>query len=1690
MNTNYHITEIIKSFLNEEVFVVSPQNQHVEESISVEKVIHTLFLECLASKEITETCSKISVSIKGSYLANQAITALHPVVNDKDVEFRFIVKEGYDKSIVYQNIHDIATRYFKNQDSYIFFNNMLLASIILANNKGGLPLELSMLFADHTSLTHLTNVDSLYVPIQEFEGKLGSEKPEEFILCSREGGNVEITLSQLKERTITSSKMDWNPEWLSHRELARYFTWIIERWTEPGTSIFSPFFEGSIRKNSPEELWKNLCKTIIKKRPSFPSYPFFLLTNFLFHIPLSLASNWILQKPNIFTSQLRKTPFATDLQNILYTEGKELRSDALLLLSCHIPLLAEKIEVVNHLEKRQLQCCFSENRNSFAILIPIPATESELLPWIREIFLAAESETKLLQIICLALSDNSQERQQSYFYKIFEQILPHLEKNPYLWPNYKKFLGEAQDIQKWMFTLYQANNEQFFRLLSLESDSHFLGALILQPFFYQKSDCEALKQILCFISNQHINSSHSWKVFCIRFLMESQSPPMKYLKILFYKSGIVCNERLESDLTQFPKLLGKEERRWIFTLKLALLFEDSSFVAESLQTPIAEDYIQELKNFFSKATIFNPLFLDLIHKGKVNEATRFLKVQKRAWGIKEVLTWYLSFFHLTKFPAVKELCADAAREALQMGENPWRVYVIFGEITSIARTIEPLLPKLKPPPSDFLVKDLSIEEKNVCLQNILAFIALSIQKSDLESAHRLASYLPFLDTKEEQVASLLIALFEKSLSTQERHETAFLMHQLTPVLTKMLIERFQSPYSSSLKKSFIHSDFPLNQWIFSLLFVVQNPSLFSLLIERFEIFFSIYPEETDALVEQYVEQMSEEQKEKIGLSLSRIFLKAPVISQKIFNTLSPILWKQPWTSTSARNIWNLVKNELQPIEEKNRFITHFIEIAPKLMEEGELLEEMIPFMNGASQSLLREKSTIEMRKILKEIASGQIRSLLLMTQEPFYSIFGVPLYQQLIEAARKHFGKNSQNEIEKLPRLIVKFPKNASEKIREDARWLIHLWIEKFKSRSLDSQLLLNCFIAMSPSLEASSDTSIELASFQKHLAFMNKIPQAKLKKIYPDLIVNFESCWRGYLLELRNRLIDPSLSKCAFELVDFYMNANREDLARAWIGEWSPTPGYFLEGAKENEIKIREFHDFYWMFLHFMTQKYPTLIGEFEMTETEKLIEAIGWEESHPLLEKCKRESLGLYSQWIGDKLFLNKSFFELLSNKFDPSQDSELHLQALLTNCLEILYENSSPENLALESREEFFDKLLAYYRDIKNRMPLSEILYASITKLALLSLKYEIKGNFENYLEALIPPLDWNFDDLQQISLMNRYYMPIQELLINKDTFSDRAEIYLNLAEYIARMSGRFIEASEISTFSRRLFSFCRKEERTILTDSLILNVHIFRLNLFCKKNKRINIREDLAVYLEYQLFNGYMLLFDRVEFLSMLNEYHLRKDELGMPDLKEVIADFIENTRTIVPEIEANCSAFYTSVALITFLLDKEDNISEQVFQLASFAYDCQWGSFGFAQYLDFFVSLEKKISQNKRTSSLFEKHKINRERIFDKIIPNYQISPLRDAPADLSAYIYYINHFLYTSYKANHTHNLKNHYKSALVDSIQKLIKERKEWFISCFKFLPINFPESLKDFQKFLEETDLNSDEKEEGRALFLSLFK
>lgn len=463
------VTQKIAPFFADPFSLHRPYYQNYRTSVNTGQFVHSFLSEIQSSQEIQSACTNIEASLTGTYLANQIID-LHPVYNDKDIKVLFFARPGQNKDELYRKVHAIAKKHLMRhvvpaqflpnfqcdlrdigvlRDSYApCVKGMGIGSISLSSGWGFAPLELTVMILDESSLTHLTNVDSLYVPLNAFGPYLGSEVANEFTLCTRENAPLETVLSDLENRIITSSKTDWDPAQVSHYELARYFIWIVERWTEPGISIFPCFAKGCLSKVlSVQRLWQLVYEKVYEKRSMFSSYPFFLLSNFLFHFSDSRDPSLFFSLKEDFATALEslKIPARSlhnSLQKLLYTEEIDsgntilkLKPDAFSLFFSHIPFLAKKVDCRDHLGRKVLRCLFEAHGEFFSILVPTPLkTEPEhFRRWIFDI-VSHKERPKYLHLLYLMENEildwigrsfcESNERGLSDLLRIFTVLSP------------------------------------------------------------------------------------------------------------------------------------------------------------------------------------------------------------------------------------------------------------------------------------------------------------------------------------------------------------------------------------------------------------------------------------------------------------------------------------------------------------------------------------------------------------------------------------------------------------------------------------------------------------------------------------------------------------------------------------------------------------------------------------------------------------------------------------------------------------------------------------------------------------------------------------------------------------------------------------------------------------------------------------------------------------------------------------------------------------------------------------------------------------------------------------------------------------------------------------------------------------------------------------------------------------------
>ncbi len=589
----------ITTCLNEKIIISHPETKYKKEII-IHDLIHKILSQIQNSEELITLCNW-EAYFSGSYLMDQKY------VNDKDIKFIFLAKDCNKISrineLVYKIARDCLIQNFLDErvsglcrslkdigalkDNYIFFKNTLLSTIILQGNEETLPLDLSFIFiTEKTSyLSHLTSYDSLYIPLTAHPKGLGSFNVNEFSLCTREQESLDSILAKIQDKVITTTKRDWDPENVNFFELGRYFIWIIEGCREPDNILFPCFLEGSLRKNQPNDLWKNLSQFVVEKRDKIEHYSFFLMANYLFHVPKELAKNWLEENKEQFQNCVHKC-----VKNNNQDIDLNLDQDVLFLLSCHLPRHAKKVSIVTHLQQLHLQCFISLSDLDFAVLIPIPQQENAFYQWVVNLAGAPEMHELLFQI----MSHLSKEEQKKFSRQFIENALVNVDQGHLLM--FKKYLGQTSDVIEWLVDRFKKKEEEkFFLILEFANNGHLLCEILRQLIPYLDSSSNTFWKRIVPQIEQNISQAHPWRSLSIRLVSEVPSCPVECLETFCTNSGIVVNHHFNITPNHFPKLLDTVEKQWGFISKLSLIFNEPSYLFEFYNYQIPREKIEDYK---------------------------------------------------------------------------------------------------------------------------------------------------------------------------------------------------------------------------------------------------------------------------------------------------------------------------------------------------------------------------------------------------------------------------------------------------------------------------------------------------------------------------------------------------------------------------------------------------------------------------------------------------------------------------------------------------------------------------------------------------------------------------------------------------------------------------------------------------------------------------------------------------------------------------------------------------------------------------------------------------------------------------------------------------------------------------------------------------------------------------------------
>ncbi len=840
--------------------------------------------------------------------------------------------------------------------------------------------------------------------------------------------------------------------------------------------------------------------------------------------------------------------------------------------------------------------------------------------------LVPDHEDRFLQNFAFIYEGLAAEEKQAFAYNVLEQILPCLNKTSSLWGKYKRYLGADQEIQDWMIRLFREREELFTQLITLESDSSLVCDLLRQLLPEISNASEVFWSCMDPILQRHVSKTKSWKTIGIRSLMECTLPP-KLLRILIRKSGLVQGEKIGVQAAQFPKLLPSPEKEWIFALKTSALFKNSSYVYDLLQKTIPDSFLDELRNHFDGPNEFYDVFQDLINQGQISTAISFLECQKRAWGLKAVLPWHVKLFDLAESPIVATICKQAAEEVLHTTDNPWSLYAIFATIPSIVPVIESVLTK---DPAD-----LTAAEKNACLEALLVRIPVLISEDRLEEALRFASYLPALQATEQQSSSLLITLFEKSSRREDLQKIAGLMHELTPSLTKNLIDHFRRPYVVKRGQLLISPQFSVPKWILALLYQVQDPSCFSLFVEHLGKFVAESPEESLALASKYARECSENEKESLALVCTQVSLALMPIAQQIFDIIAPDQWSR--TCPMSR-IWKFVQNGSLSIERKQQFVATALERMPKYLEEAAFLADMFSYMDEISQSKFLQKSRHEVTALLENLETALKSSVKKRTQlslgnigvEPFVSMIcqNISLYERVVALALNHLDKLGQKDVQSLAVLLQQAPEGISSEGLELRKRAGILCMQKLKSFSLFSWLSQDLLLETENSSLQEAFQQVRLSDSKalglllSQIASIPKTPallqflQRNLRGVSSMDIAGLAAC-SSWVQQNISSPMEEDVFKVGQELVLLCLRSKQVPLANEVMK--------FLYQDLERRLSIEQFYSRYLPLLSALCHEHPKCIQVEHIQKLGYWISGKAAWQDGPLLDQSARDLISL---------------------------------------------------------------------------------------------------------------------------------------------------------------------------------------------------------------------------------------------------------------------------------------------------------------------------------------------------------------------------------------------------------------------------------------------------------------------------------
>jgi hypothetical protein len=392
-----------------------------------------------------------------------------------------------------------------------------------------------------------------------------------------------------------------------------------------------------------------------------------------------------------------------------------------------------------------------------------------------------------------------------------------------------------------------------------------------------------------------------------------------------------------------------------------------------------------------------------------------------------------------------------------------------------------------------------------------------------------------------------------------------------------------------------------------------------------------------------------------------------------------------------------------------------------------------------------------------------------------------------------------------------------------------------------------------------------------------------------------------------------------------------------------------------------------------------------------------------------------------------------------------------------------------------EEFFDRFHDYFLIVKKRMDSCEDLYKCINFFLLI--KVIRKSKIDNLLEFYCPPLDAENDGLQKISLLCTYYF--KHLLYVEYDLSTK-QMLQKLVQYTLRMYERF-QDQEVARASRDLVHVCMEYKQMALVqsvdlvssldelrekaNSLIAGVHLKHIQKGYQEKNIKDIKYDLFACFEYYTRTKQA---ESTFFIDELMKALELSKELN--NLNLITTDLIAAVVAMINQDNASQSLFLLLISVIHWLLKKED-VSDEVLLFVRFAYNCPWPEFAFGVFNSMFMDFQIKIQKQNFVSTKYTlvQSELTFDRVFDKIFENFNSSNLEEIGILYENILHdYINsiYFLHLC--------VPNHprCKVMFLTSLEKIGRERKDFWPDCKQGLLEKFPEDVSNLKKFFQEVE------------------